>query len=530
MDKVACALCGKLMSNINNRHLQTHQITAADYRLQFPDSPLMSEEHAAKLSARSVAANETRKGVSRSDETRQRMREGQARYRATQPSRGAMSAAQKQMLSDLAHERYANGFVHPNTGLHHSDSVKQKISDALRGRIVGPDAARKAIATKRQRGYDMALFRGKQHTPEAKAKISSTIRAQTDENRQTTRAIMLERMQAANVSLINTVSADVFHLRCNICGHEFTRTPQCFHSAKFHLHICDQCFPISPVSQQEHEVAEFIESIADTRVIRSDMEALSPLELDIYLPDKHVAIEYCGLYWHSVACGKSRFYHRHKYDACRRLGIRLITIFEDEWMNARSIVQSMLRNALHGTSRIINARSCVIQELDTPEAIDFLKENHVQGRGRSKVKFGLRYRDELVAVMTFMDSEISHRGTGWEINRFCSKLSCSIRGGASKLFHAFVHQYHPDTVTSYADLRWGDGNVYGRIGFRHVGNTVPNYWYIKPNEVKRYSRFALRKTTSDTDTEFQSRQREGWNWIWDCGHAKWVYTSSTDFA
>lgn len=529
MDKATCAVCGKSMLNINNRHLATHQLTAAEYKVRYPDSPLMSEQHAKKLSDRSVVSNASRKGMPRSETTKQNMRDGQARYHATHDSkpRGPMSETQKELLSALAHQRYADGFVHPNLGKHHSEELKQKISVTLTGRQVGPEPALKAVATKRARGYDMAPNRGRSTSEETKAKIKASFEAGQADRCRVSRTYMLEEMARAKLTLLNDVSENYFWLRCDVCAYEFTRRANFFFASSFHERVCDQCFPKSPVSQQENAVAALIATLTDKRIVRSDMETISPLELDILIPDSRLAIEYCGLYWHSE---KPRFYHQYKFNACQKQGIRLLTIFEDEWLESRDIVESMLRNALGGALRSINARSCQVKPVADEHAIAFLRDNHLQGRGRSQVKLGLWLGEELVAVMSFIDGDVSHRGNGWEINRFCSKLGCSVRGGASKLFKEFIRQYQPDKVTSYADLRWGEGKVYERLGFRHVGNTVPNYWYV--NGERRYHRYALRKTASDPVDipEWQLRQQQGWNRLWDYGHAKWLYQKFVDRA
>ena len=287
---------------------------------------------------------------------------------------------------------------------------------------------------------------------------------------------MLEEMDQANVTLLNSLTEQYFQLQCNVCGYRFIRRDNFFFPSSFRPDICDQCYPKSAVSLQENEVADFIKTITAHPIIRSDMEVLSPLELDIYVPEQNIAVEYCGLYWHAL---KPSRYHRHKFEACRRLGIRLITIFEDEWIMSRPIVESMLRNAFHVPGRVINARACIVRGVND-DANAFLNANHLQGCGRSQIKYGLFVLDELVAVMTFIKGDVTDKSVGWKINRFCSKLNTSIRGGASKLFKAFVRDHQSEDVTSYADLRWGEGRVYGQLGFTLIGETIPGYWYIKP--------------------------------------------------
>ena len=87
----------------------------------------------------------------------------------------------------------------------------------------------------------------------------------------------------------------------------------------------------------------------------------------------------------------------------------------------------------------------------------------------SSIKIGLFYNNELVSLMTFgkmrmamgSKSEIGE----YEMYRFCNKLNTSIVGGASKLFKYFLKTYNPHKITSYADRRYFDGNLYEKLGF-----------------------------------------------------------------
>lgn len=523
-DTVQCAICGQTMTYINNRHLAKHDISADEYKKRFPSCPLKSEEVSQRLSARSVAANASRKGRPRTEEEKTAIRNGIANSTKPRGPSYVRTEATRKLLSETLANQFRDGRVHHLLGKSLPEEVRQKISKSLKGRKVGPEAALKALATKRAKGYDFGSnMRGKSMSDEARAKISEANRLRFSNTRPATRAYMAERIDRSDLILLNEISSDRFELRCRVCSYEFTRTPQCFTTSKWSPRICDQCFPISPVSEAEKEIALFCEGF--TPIIRSDMESIAPLELDILIPETRLAFEYCGLYWHSELAGKTRWYHRKKMENCSTAGIRLITIFEDEWINTPDIVRSMIANLLGKSSIRIPARKCAVETISAEEATIFLNTNHLQGRGRSKVKYGLKYDGELVAVMTFMDAEASRRRVGWEINRFAVKCGHSIPGGASKLFSAFLREYEPDEVVSYADLRWGTGAVYGHLGFENEGNTVPNYWYFRPNEMKRYHRYGLRKNKDDLaeKTEWQIRQDDGWNRIWDCGHAKWVW-------
>jgi hypothetical protein len=96
-----------------------------------------------------------------------------------------------------------------------------------------------------------------------------------------------------------------------------------------------------------------------------------------------------------------------------------------------------------------------------------------------------------------------------------------VLGGASKLLKYFERNYDWSKIISYADRRWSVGNVYDKLGFDLTGVTKPNYWYIK--DQKRLHRFNLRKKYEDPKnlTEWQIRQSQGWNRIWDCGNLRY---------
>jgi len=61
-----------------------------------------------------------------------------------------------------------------------------------------------------------------------------------------------------------------------------------------------------------------------------DRELIFPFELDIVIPQYKLAIEYCGLYWHSNKF-VSYDYHQVKLNKCNEIGYKLLTVFSDEF-------------------------------------------------------------------------------------------------------------------------------------------------------------------------------------------------------
>ena len=278
------------------------------------------------------------------------------------------------------------------------------------------------------------------------------------------------------------------------------------------------------ISQGELKIQEFIQQFDS--VICRNRTIITPYELDIVIPAKKVAIEYCGLRWHSEIAGrKDRRYHLNKLKATNAAGYRLVTIFEDEWINHSEIVKAKLKHIIGHTTAPIYARKCSIQKLNSKTANAFLKLHHLQGTGRAAYWYGLFYDNLLVAVMTFSKPSIAKGGKnqeGFELVRYAS--SRHIIGGAGKLLKAFINDHSPSRIITYADLRWSEGNLYKQLGFTLSHQSPPNYWYYQ--QQKRIHRFALRKNTSDNPnlTEWENRQLQGWDRIWDCGNLVYLWT------
>jgi hypothetical protein len=110
-----------------------------------------------------------------------------------------------------------------------------------------------------------------------------------------------------------------------------------------YIHTC--------VSNGELEVRTFIQNYYKGLVIGNDRTVLRPNafnnwkanhELDIWIPDKRLAFEYNGNYWHSSP--DAIINDELKRIECEKLGIQLITIWEDDWkINSDLIKENILR-------------------------------------------------------------------------------------------------------------------------------------------------------------------------------------------
>ena len=101
--------------------------------------------------------------------------------------------------------------------------------------------------------------------------------------------------------------------------------------------------PNSGTSHKEKDLVDFIRSFYDGTILENRRKIIYPNELDIYLPDMKLAIEFNGNYWHSVENGCSKDYHLKKSLLCKDKGIRLIHIYEfEDIIRQKELLKSLI--------------------------------------------------------------------------------------------------------------------------------------------------------------------------------------------
>ena len=278
---------------------------------------------------------------------------------------------------------------------------------------------------------------------------------------------------------------------------------------------------------------EIISLFSEIEHQQHNREILNGMEIDIYIPSLKLGIEYNGLRWHSEEFGKDHRYHLDKLNKCNEQGIKLIQIFEDEWINHRDICESKLKQiCVLNTNPKIYARKCEIREISNKnEVYEFLDKNHIQGRTGFTIALGAYYQNNLVGVMTFKKEKEGY----WDLNRFATDINYQCVGIGGKLFKHFTRNYPFIEIKSFADRRWTTdptNNLYTKLGFDFDSYVPPSYWYYNPkiNPYIRFHKFGFRKQHLHnqyglplTMTEHEMTTALGYTRIWNCGLIKYVY-------
>lgn len=331
-----------------------------------------------------------------------------------------------------------------------------------------------------------------------------------------------------NVTILDRIPTEkftIFKFKCNVCGEEKTQSHQVYFR-------CSKCFP-NVRSRMENELTEELKKLFPSLEICQNNRNIMKdgREIDIFIPSKNLAIEFNGLYWHGELNGKDKWYHISKTKECEKNGIRLIHIFEDEWIHNKTVILNRIRALLDNDSRKrIFARKTKVAEISAAECREFLKKYHLQSTDSAPIRYGLFYENNLIQVMTFSKQNASRgkrsnlEGT-YELSRLCTHSDYVCVGGASKLLNHFISEHNPVTIITYADRRYSSilSNVYIKMGFEFSRETSPSYWYFKHNENIRYHRFNFTKKKTvmlggdQNFTEWENMKNLGFDRIWDCG-------------
>ena len=277
------------------------------------------------------------------------------------------------------------------------------------------------------------------------------------------------------------------------------------------------------VSHYEDDITEWLKSF-NINVI-NNKKMLNGKEIDIFLPDYNIGIEFNGNYWH---CDEllDKKYHQQKSLTAKNKEIFLYHIFEYEWKKDEEKIKNHLLNILNLNKNKIYARKCVIKEIkDNQIKKEFLNKNHLQGDDKSAIKIGLYYDNQLVEIMTFCKPRFNNNYQ-YELSRLCTISGCNVIGGANKLFNYFVKNYNPKSIISYSNFAKNKGNIYNKLGFDYINLTNPNYVWSKNDIIlSRYQtqKSKLLKDGFTGNTEDEIMKSQGFFKIYDCGNMVFEY-------
>lgn len=313
-----------------------------------------------------------------------------------------------------------------------------------------------------------------------------------------------------------------FEIMCKKCKN--LRNARSLHTITNACSFCSN----TGISKVENEVAKWLLDLGYKTEKYKFSYREGGKEIDIYLPEYRLGIEYCGLYWHNEDSPWPRGpeHHLTKLKKAEEENIRLLTIFGDEWAERKIQVQNYIKSCLGNYSTILGARKCFVEKITIQEGDNFMEKNHIQGSSYAEVYFGLKSKNgELVGAIS---GGKHHRGTGdFVLNRLAFKANTRIQGGASKLILAlkgWAIDNNYFKIITWSDKRWSQGQVYKANGFTLAGTLAPDYSYVCGNRrlpKQSCTKKALLLKGGVGNTEKAMAKSLKYSRIWDCGKVRW---------
>jgi hypothetical protein len=255
---------------------------------------------------------------------------------------------------------------------------------------------------------------------------------------------------------------------------------------------CPYCSTEYEQSKEEIEIYNYLTSILpDIEIIKNETQLIknpktkNNLELDIYIPDKKIAIEYNGLYWHSNLY-KDKNYHLMKTNLCKEKGVKLIHIFEDEWIYEKENVKNKLNDIL-----LQNYNQLNYNELQVKEILN---------------------NDKIIILGLFKNNELKYKMIFINENNYIYKIKDYYFNNIIifKFINYFQKYYNWKELNVYIDIRWNNEKIYEKMNFKYIKYLFPQEWYFKRDELKRIFKNDILKKNENKYLK-----------IYDCGYVKY---------
>ena len=225
-------------------------------------------------------------------------------------------------------------------------------------------------------------------------------------------------------------------------------------------------------------------------------------ELDLWYPEKRVAVEYNGEYWHSSALRKPGK-HIAKASLCDNKQIHLINIFERFWKNKemKAKVVNILSNNLapEKLKKVVGE----IREVSPEEAQEFIRKNNIEKVVSADWHIGTFSGEGTLLNMLSLKDE----GYTAVIRRFTTKIG--YKEDYKKLMEYLKKDEKILFIKVACDRSYYNGSLFTSLGFKIVGNTKPEYEYVWGDKV------ISRTTYNKTLEKYQKYYK-----VYDCGKVK----------
>jgi hypothetical protein len=232
----------------------------------------------------------------------------------------------------------------------------------------------------------------------------------------------------------------------------------------------------------ELEIGDYV-SFLGFDIIRCDRNCLQGFELDIYIPNQNLAIEFNGLYYHHSDENK----HSDKMLAAQNKNILLLNFYEDEWYNSQDKVKSIINYHLKISN---NLKIEHITTIDENTAKSFYEENYIKSYFPS-VHYAAFSNNKIIALLSVTENGVVN---------YVTKLNCNPIDGLQIMINHIKQHY--SKLYAILDLRFNN------VDYQSCGKFIS---YIK-------SKFEWTNPSKLIRLPQSSQVDETYLKIWNCGY------------
>lgn len=271
---------------------------------------------------------------------------------------------------------------------------------------------------------------------------------------------------------------------------------------------CPYCFSAS--SKGESEVAEFVKSLGVNIELRN-RKVIKPYELDIYALEEKIAIEYNGLYWHDYDhVGDDS--HQNKWEMCQRVGIDLITVWEDDWQTKQNLVKHIIQEKLgFPNSAIVDPNKVHIKEVSLNVSKKFFNKYGIPKECESSFAMAAYAEGKVIGMSSW----------SWQENLLVLDRH-AFRSPAPVILEkmlVFARQYSNieiQEIVALGNNDYSEGRALEKVGF------------VKDIVIKSDYKVVLNKTrVSKKDINYYEKNKPLPR-IYDCGTTRYVMKIQTN--
>jgi len=290
-------------------------------------------------------------------------------------------------------------------------------------------------------------------------------------------------------------------------------------------------------SKGENEIIKFL-NFHNIKTIPNERNLLDGFELDIYLPEYKIGIEFNGVYFHSEYTGKKDIeYHKSKTNILESKGIKLIHIFDVNYEKCTKKINRMLLDFIGINLIKINTDNNIVNYIDENKKNEFIRNNTINVIDKSEYCISTIINEKIFSILCFdyIENKI-------KINNYICKIGYRIEDDHILMFESIKTKFKFDQIIGYYNKLWNDfdGNFFEKLGFKKNKNIDPDFYYIKYNGIdknmlinknfytKEYLKERFKDIYSDILSVDELFNKAGYDKIWDSGSIEYLLYSEND--